>query len=335
VNGPFLTPHAARGAIQVSVRPGLRLRPGDVVVLTIIKRLDAGKWAVGIGGRVYPAFSQLPLEPGSILKARVGTSAGRLILSLADQPQDLIQAALQREGIPGGAGSQTIARALVLAGLPIRAETVEKVRTHLSRLRLAPHKAARLIAALIDKGIDPASRGIDALLGLLSFGEHGGADQRRFRGRTLPTNADEVKRLVSSLAPAASESPDAIQVFNHSRGRSQTWIVVPFAFDDGPERLCGTMKILFDSFLFRPLRLVLNAEGVSFFLPLEGKKRKLSIFVDDPAHESVLRRGLDSLRSKFHNMGMEVDDTILGGEAFDGFSPTAEGTSLPIIDVAG
>jgi hypothetical protein len=47
------------------------------------------------------------------------------------------------------------------------------------------------------------------------------------------------------------------------------------------------------------------------------------------------RRGLDTLRAKFHNKGIEVDDIILGGDAFDGFSPIAEGSSLPSIDVAG
>lgn len=335
MSGPFATPGAAGGAIQISVRPGLRLRPGDLIVLTVIKKLDAGKWAVGIGGRVYLAFSQLALEPGSVLRARVGTSSGRLLLSLAEQPPDLIRTALAREGVPGGTASQTIARALIMAGLPIRAETIEKVRARMSNLRMAPHKGARLIAALIDKGIDPASRGVEALLGLLAFGERGGADPRRYRGRPMPTTASAVKELVSALAASTSKSADAIQAFNHARGRSQTWVVVPFAFDDGPRRMCGTIKILFDPFLSRALRLVLSAEGVSFFLPLEGRKRKLSIFVDDPALERDVRRGLDRLRSKFHNMGMEVDDTILGGDAFDGFSPTAEGASLPIIDVAG
>jgi hypothetical protein len=335
VNAPSVTPGAASGAIQISLRPGLRLRPGEMVLVAVIKRLDAGKWAVGIGGRVYPAYSQLALEPGSVLKARVGTSAGRLLLTLTDQPQDPLRAALMREGVPGGAASLTIARALVLAGLPVKAETIEKVRAHLSRLRLAPHKAARLIAALIDKGIDPASRGIDSLLGLLAFGEQGGGDPRRYRGKPLPTTAGAVKELASGLAVSEPDRADAIQAFNHIRGKAQTWVVIPFVFGDGPERLGGTIKILYDPFLSRPLRLALTAGGVSFSLPLEGKKRKLSVFVDDQALRSAAQRGLDRLRSKFHNMGMEVDDTIAGGDAFDGFSPTAEGTTLPIIDVAG
>jgi len=306
-----------------------------MIEVTVIKRLDVNKWAVGIGGRVYPAYSRLALEPGMVLKARVESSAGRLLLSLSGQSHDPVQAALVREGIPSGAASQLIARALVLGGLPIRAETIEKVRVLLSRLKLPAHKGARLIATLIDKGIDPTSRGIDALLGMLSFGEAGGGDPRRYRGRPLPTTPRGVKEFAASLTVAGADAPDALQAFNHRKGRAQTWVIVPFVFDADRERMAGTIKILYDPFLARPLRLSLTVEGMSFCLPLEGKKRKLALFCDDPVLVAAARRGLDMLRSKFHNMGMEVDDTILGGAAFDGFSPVAEGASLPIIDVAG
>jgi hypothetical protein len=275
------------------------------------------------------------LESGSILKARVNSSDGRLLLSLSEQPQDAFRAALQRVGIAGGTAPELIARALMLSGLPIRSETIEKVRAHLSRLKLAPHKGARLIATLLDKGIDPNSRGVDALLEMLAFGERGSGNSRRYRGRPMPTSAQGVKEFAVGLAVAGSDKPDAIQVFNHTKGRAQTWVVVPFIFDADRQRLAGTIKILYDPFLERPLRLALTVEDFSFSLPLEGKKRKLSIVCDDPAFLGAVRRGLDMLRAKFHNMGMEVDDTILGGDAFDGFSPIAEGSPLPIIDVAG
>jgi hypothetical protein len=321
--------------MQLSLRPGLRLRPGDVVTLTVIKQLSPGKWAVGIGGRVYPAFSDLTLSPGSVLRARVSSAAGRLLLSLSEQPQDLLQAALVREGIPASAESQVIVRALILAGLPVRSEIIDKVKSLLSRLKLPPHKGARLIAALIDKGIDPSSSGVDALAALLSFGERGGGDPRRYRGKPMPATAKAVKEFAEGLAVSSSDQPDALQAFNHSRGRAQTWVVVPFVFGAENDRLAGTIKVLYDPFLARPLRLALTVEGVSFWLPLEGKSKRLSIFCDDPALQAAAKRGLDRLRAKFHNMGMEVDDTVFGGDAFDGFSPVREGTSLPIIDVAG
>ena len=335
MSGPFITQGALSGALQLSLRPGLRLRPGDLVTLTVIKQLDTGKWAVGIGGRVYPAFSNLALVPGAVLKARVGSAAGRLLLSLAPESQDPLQAALVREGLPSDAETQLVARALILGGLPIRAEIIDQVKVILSRFKLPPHKGARLAVSVIDKGIDPSSRGADGLMALLSLGERGGGDPRRYRGKPLPTTAMAVKEFAAGLAVEAGAAPDAIQAFNHAKGRSPMWIVVPFVFDADRDRVSGTIKILYDPFLARPLRLALTAEGISFWLPLEGKSKRLSIFCDDPALQRAMKQGLDRLRAKFHNMGMEVDDTIHGGDAFDGFSPVAEGTSLPSIDVAG
>jgi len=326
---------AGTGALQITLRPGLRLRPGETVEVTVIKRLDLDKWAVGIGGRVYPAYSRLALEPGSMLKARVESAAGRLLLSLSEQPHDPLQAALIREGIPSGVASQLIARALVLSGLPVRGETIEKVKLLLSRLKLPVHKGARLLATLIDKGIEPTSRGVGALLAMLSFGESGGGDPRRYRGRKMPTTPQEVKEYAAGLPVTGADAPDALQAFNHCKGKSQTWVIVPFVFGSDRERIAGSIKILYDPFLARPRRLSLTVDGMSFYLPLEGKKRKLMLFCDDPALGATAKRGLDTLRAKFHNMGMEVDDTILGREAFDGFSPVAEGASLPIVDVAG
>jgi len=335
VSGPFIPQGPVSGALQLSLRPGLRLRPGDLVTLTVIKQLDSSKWAVGIGGRVYPAFSNLALVAGTVLKARVSSSAGRLLLSLAPEAQDPLQAALVREGLPSSAQTQLIARALILGGLPIRAEIIDTVKVILSRLKLPPHKGARLAATLIDKGIDPSSKGADGLMALLSLGERGGGDPRRYRGKPFPNTAAAVKEFAAGLAVEAGSAPDAIQAFNHAKGRSQTWIVVPFVFGAESDRISGTIKVLYDPFLARPLRLALTVDGVSFWLPLEGKSNRLSIFCDDPALRRAMERGLDRLRAKFHNMGMEVDDTIHGGDAFDGFSPVAEGASLPNIDVAG
>ena len=335
MNGSSPAPGPVVGGIQISPRPGLRLHPGEIVLLSVIKQLGPGKWAVGIGGRVYPAFSQLVLQPGSVLRARVGSAAGRLILTLSDQRMDPVRMALQREGLPASATTETIARALAMSGLPIHAETVERVRVILEKSRLPLRRGARLVATLIDKGIDPSSRGAEALMAVLAFGERGGGDPRRYRGRPFPDTAGAVKKLAAEMAVPESAKPASLQAFNHIRGRAQTWVVIPFLFDEGEERMAGTIRLLYDPFLKRPLKLAMVVGGISFFLPLEGKSRRLSIFCDDPRLRGAAARGLDSLRAKFHNKGMEVDDTILEGEAFDGFSPIGEGANLPSIDVVG
>ncbi|HVO38964.1 MAG TPA: hypothetical protein VMV03_08045 [Spirochaetia bacterium] len=335
VSGPSPLPGPEAGGIRISPRPGLRLHAGDTVLLTVIKELAPGKWAVGIGGKVYPAWSRLLLEPGAVLQARVAAGAGKLILSISDQRIDSVAAALRREGLPAGSITETIARALASSGLPITADTIERVKAVLARTRFSARRGARLVAGLIDKKIDPSSPGAADLMAVLALGERGGSDPRRYRGRPFPESGAALRKAVNDMAAAGAVRPDALQVFNHARAGAQNWVIIPFVFGDPEDSIAGTIRILHDPFRGRLLRLVLVAGSFSFFLPLDGRSRKLSIYCDDEHLRMSAQRGLDSARAKFHNMGIEVDDTIHGGDDFDGFAPAGEGSDLPSIDVAG
>ncbi len=335
VGGPSPLPAPEAGGIRISPRPGLRLRAGDTVLLTVIKQLGPGKWAVGIGGKVYPAWSRLLLEPGAVLRARVTGGSGRLELSISDQRTDSVAAALRREGLPAGTITEIIARALASSGLPLHADSIERVKTVLTRTRLPARRAARLAAGLIDKKIDPGSPGAADLMAVLSLGERGGGDPRRYRGRPFPQSGSAVRKAVNDITAAGASKPDALQVFNHARAGSQNWVVIPFVFGEREDSIAGTIRLLHDPFRGKILRLVVVAGSFGFFLPLEGRSRQLSIYCDNEQLRRSAQQGLDSLRAKFHNMGMEVDDTILGGEDFDGFAPAGEGSDLPSIDVVG
>lgn len=329
-----MTPGITAGSIQISSRPAVGLRTGDVVVLTVLKSLAPGKWAVGINGRVFPAFSELDLTPGAVLRARVGAAAGKFVLTVEKGAADPASLALQRQGLPDTPLTQIIAGSLLRAGRPVLPEIVEKMKALLSRTGLDRRRAGRIAAAIVDKKIDLASSGLDALMSLLSFGEKGGGDPRRFRGRPMPRSLEELRKLVGE--PSADEgAPSGLQVFNHSRGGSSTWVVVPFLFSVGEERIAGTMKFLYDTFAARLVRFVLSTGGLSFSVSLEGRPGRVSIFCDEESERRAAARGLDSLRAKFHNMGMELDDTIHEGELFDGFSPTWEGASLRSVDAVG
>jgi len=331
-----MTPGTIGGSIRIEAPPELRLRSGDSVVLTVIKRLDPGKWAIGIRGRVYPAFSDLALEPGAKLRARVDASLGKIVLTVAQEQPDPVRVALQGQGISPGGLAELVARAMARSGLPISARTVERAISLLSRTKLDPRKGARLVATLVDRGIDLSSPGVDALLAVLAFGEKGGEQPAHYRGRRFPEGTREVKEFVASLPAAGPGSrPSALQAYNHSKGRAQTWVVVPFLFRDGGEEIAGTLKILYDPFLSRPLRFALCSEGINFHLPLEGKSRTLTVYCDGEKLRRAAARGLDTLRAKFHNMGFEVDDTVNEGDGFDGFSPVGEGIPLHSVDTVG
>jgi hypothetical protein len=330
-----MTPDPVGAGVRVTV-PGLSgLRAGETVLVHVIKQLDAGKWAVGVKGRVYPAFSELPLEAGAVLKARVSGLPGRLILTLARAEPDAVLSALAAHGIPPGGVEEAVARALARSALPIDPPTIQKLKTLLSRAGVDEKKGARAAATLVDKRIDPSSSGAAALLKVIAFGQKGGEDPRRYRERALPRTARSVKEWAAGLAAEAAPRPSLLQAYNHRAGRSQTWIVIPFVFSSERTRLEGTVKILYDAFKAQPLALSISAGEVGLYLPLQGRRRSLSVFCDSPRVRHAAERGLDSLRSKFHNMGLEVDDTIKEGNTFDGFSPAEEGPTLPSVDTVG
>jgi hypothetical protein len=196
-------------------------------------------------------------------------------------------------------------------------------------------KSARAAATLVDKRIDPGSPGAASLLRVLAFGQKGGDDPRRYRGRPFPETPRSVKEYAGSLPDRDGSQPSILQAYNHRAGRSQTWIVIPFVFTTEGARLEGTLKIQFDVFKERPVALAVCAPDVSLYLPLQGRRRKLSVYTDSESVKRSVLQGLDSLRSKFHNMGLEVDDTIKEGNAFDGFTPVEQGEILPSVDTVG
>ncbi len=330
-----MTPDPIRGSIRIAAAHDMDLRPGQSVSVSVIKHLEGAKWAVAIKGQVFPAFSELPLQVGQLLRARVSAAEGKLFLAVTEEVPDAVRAALVRQGLPAGGDAEVIAQALARSGLPIVAETIQKVRALIARSGMDTRKAARIAATVVDRGIDPACPGARALLPVLGFGERGGEDHRRYRGRQLPDTPRAVKEFAAGLPGDLVARPSALQAYNHIRAKSQSWVIIPFVFTSGSQRIAGTMKILFDPFQSRPLAFTLSTEDISFHLPLRARQGKLAIYCSNERLRRAAQRGLDSLRSKFHNMGLEVDDIINKGEAFDGFSPAEEGMILPSVDTVG
>jgi len=250
--------------------------------------------------------------------------------------QDAVAAALQGQGMPGTDVELVIARALARSGLPIQAQTIQKIRQLLSREGLDARSGARASATMVDKGIDPGSDMARTLLPVLGFGQKGGGDPRRYKRHPLPQSAKAVRDFVMGLATDPAGSPTTLQAYNHIRGRSESWVVMPFSFTSGGNStISGTLKILYDPYKSEARAMTLCTPGVSFHLPLAGRQRVISVYCETSAKMRAVRGGLDSLKSKIHNMGLEVDDTIKEGDGFDGFSPAAEGETLPSVDTVG
>jgi hypothetical protein len=331
-------PPVPLGSIRVSARQGLDLRAGDIVTLHVIKRLTGDKWAVGLGGRVLPARTDLDLSPGAVLRARVQSASGRVLFVLERGTASPLADALLRAGVPDNPESRLIAAALVRGGRPVDPDTVDKVRALLVKTRREARRGARAAATMLDKGIDPASPGAADLLDLISLDEPGGRDPDRHHGRRFPRDPGEVKTDLSEAA-----GPDAptsgLHVYNALRGRSETWMVVPFVYRDGDVECPGAVKLLVDPYAGRLRRLVVGIRPSGsgtwhFSFDVEGRRR-MSVYADEMPIRGAARANLDILIAKVHNMGIEVSDTVRDGREFDGFS-SADAEVVPAaVDATG
>lgn len=322
VVGPV--PPATSGSIQVNARAGLGLRPGDVVTLHVIKRLADDKWAVGLKGRVLPARTALELTAGSSLPARVQSAAGRIVFVLERETPAPLAAALNRQGIPATPEAQLIAATLIRSGRAVEPSTMERVRALLAKARIGARRGARAAATMLDKGIDLAGDGAADLLQLLCWEDAGERGRRGRRGRPFPRNGAEARESLARVA-STDEPTSGLQVYNALRGRSETWIVVPFQYRDGEHDCPGCLRLLVDPYAARLRRLVVGVRAGGsgtwqFDFRLEGR-RCMAVYCDEPAAACAAAADLDTLRRKVHNMGIEVSDTVREGREFDGFSP--------------
>jgi hypothetical protein len=62
-----------------------KLKSGDFVYLSVIKKLAPNKWAIGIMGKTVPAYSDVELKSGDIIRAQALISGNKSFLSVLFQ----------------------------------------------------------------------------------------------------------------------------------------------------------------------------------------------------------------------------------------------------------
>jgi hypothetical protein len=324
-------------SIRLQEAGGIDLRAGELVSVQVLNRLAGGRWAVGIQGRVLSAFAELPLAPGARLLARVGGEGGRLVLHVLDRPIPALRELALREGLPPERATEQILAAFLAGGLKVDPGAVRQVRQLLDRLRLPPLRFARLAVQLLEKNIDLASPGVDTLLSLLGFGENSGR-RREGHGRRgfAAGNAEEELRRRLAGSQGGEQSP--LPLFNHLRGASEHWVIIPFQYGE----LAGTVRLLCGPPGVPTRRLVLTvnaSQGGRWSFVLTRRERsegwELHAFSDRGSHPAASRRRWQDLAQKLHNLGVNSDDTIRVDDDFDGFSLPWETLPYRGVDTTG
>lgn len=320
--------------LNLNARSELSLRPGDSVLVTVIKRLAGNKWAVGIRGRVLPAFSKVKLTPGQRLRALVVIEQGRITLKIAGQPADPIQDLIVRQGMPSNQLVESIVTAFLRSSLAIAPERVEQVRQLLDRLRLDPKKFARIIAIVLEKGIDLRSRGLEQLMFLLGYGEQE-PEGKQGRDRRRSGDPDALaEQLRSDIEGPESGQGSSLQVFNHLRGSEHTWVIIPLDYSlEDSGRIYGTLRLRYDVRKQRTDRLVValrSAKGGKWSFLFDPLSPRMFVF-GDPT-DKKRKAELDVLLLKLQNLGVKTDDTIREERNFDGFDLPWEELSYQTVD---
>jgi hypothetical protein len=342
--------------VDLELSPGARselsLRPGDSVLVRVIKHLAGNKWAVGIRGRVLPAFSEVELAAGQRLKAQVAVRQGRVTLRVSGEPQDTIRALLLRQGMRPDPLLETIVKAFLSSGLSVAPERLQAARRLLEKMKLDPRKFSRILAVMLEKGMDLRSRGLEQLLSVLGYGEQESDGGQRRRRRMSPDAGQLAKQLKSEVEQQGGEG-SSLQVFNHLRAEHDGWVVIPFDYTcDDSGRIYGTIRLLYDPLRRQTDRLVVVARsesGGKWSFVLRGKGRpgpgapgpgapgpggELTIFHDSPpaGGSGRIKAELDVLRSKLQNLGVKIDDTIREDQSFNGFDLPWEELSYQSVD---
>jgi len=325
--------------LKGNARSELHLRSGDFVSVKVIKRLAGNKWAVGIRGRVIPAFSKVNLASGQLLRALVTIQQGRITLKMIAEQTPPVQELLFRQGIQPDKVMEQILTSFLRSGLAVEPERLHLVRRLLEKLKLNPKKFSRIIALILEKGIDPRSRALLRLLPLLGYGEQESGKKEGRKRRMPPDSQAMMKRLRSAVEEPQSAEGSSLQVFNHLQGCEESWVIIPFDFsDESSGRIYGSIRLRYDSRRRQTNRLIVVArseEGKKWSFVLQKTPAgdlELSIFADHVEQRGKVKAEVGALRLKLQNLGVKIDDTIREDENFDGFTVPWEELSYRNVD---
>lgn len=330
-------------SISIDARPELRLQPGDVVSVKIIRRLAGNKWAVGIRGRVIPVYSKLDLEAGLSLRALVSREGKGIVLRIGVKGEQPLLQTLVKNGLHPDPVNAQIAMSLLQSGVAVSEKVVLQARRLLKRLNLEPKRFARLVAMVLAKKIDLSSAGIDTLIDLLSYGGRNN-EKHRYKRRKMPRQAHRLSQDVKTSICERRGEDNTLQLFNHLKGTGGNWVIIPYDYaGDRRQHLSGTIRLHYP-FPDKPDRMVISVQqegkvAWSFFLMAGGKgsssgNSQLTVFCSEEGSIHLFQREMARLRSKLQNLGVEIDDTILTDNDFDGFSLPWSESSYKMVDTA-
>ncbi len=240
--------------LQLAQQSPAGLQHGQLVQARVLKALTDTKWLLAIGGRVYPATSEVGVRPGQVLAARVHLEAGRVFLQLTERLADSGASGragpvLERLGLPQDERAAQLLRAFMREGLALDSERFTRIHRVAGRLGIEQLSNLRLLVILDRKGFGELIELWTQIQHLFSGirdrdrnqdqerrRRHGGGRERREGRKAGAVSEDSVSAVGSGVADSGEsgrlarelrtqmrrsvDEPDhVLQLFNHSKDR--------------------------------------------------------------------------------------------------------------------
>ena len=316
--------------IKLNHSANFTFKAGDIVTITVIKRLAGNKWAVGIRGKVFPAFSEKDLVSGQKLKAYVLQNKDTIFLKCDIPQKGNFSDYLVQQNLPDDPLSHNIILSLLKSRLSVNPELIMKLRQIIKKMNKKPEKLIRLLSIIYEKKIDISADKIKPLIGLLSYGEDTGEEQeKKNKKKNLNDNKKIKEKLKSIVHKGTGKDYNLLQVFNHMKGENPTWIIIPFNFDSEDVKISGTIRIFYNFILQKAEKMTLmvnqnNDVRMGFHIVEKKDHKSLMISCNSEEKRIKIKKEIENLRGKLQNSHVIIDDIIYKGEEFDGFTPLEE-----------
>ena len=117
-----------------------------------------------------------------------------------------------------------------------------------------------------------------------------------------------------------------LQVFNHLKGREDSWVIIPFHFINDESPFTGNLKLLLDHINYEIKKAVLtvnlqNGDKWSFFINPGKNQVNVLVFSNKKVYIDKKSRSFKALMLNLQNIGVKIDDKIYDDTYFDGFYP--------------
>jgi len=314
--------------IEILSTSGIHLHPGEFVSLKIVKSLFHNKWAVSIGGKLLTAYSDIDLNPGQVVKARVLVEENRLVLKIAPKNIDAVNVLLEKYSIEPDALTRAIVMSFLKTGLAVREENIIAIKNLIKNSKKSKTKLIRLLTIMLDKGITLKHLDMEKILPLIfedSQSSRKERERRKKQGYNREKRLEELKKYINSRVESVSSSDaNLLQIFNHIKAVHDNWITTPFRIENEKITLSGSIRIQYDYFKkivnIIVIQCSFDSVDLSFILKNQQQNYTLSILCNKEDYAKILKRELPKLNIKLQNLGVKIDDTILEDTYFDGFS---------------